>query len=794
MVKDGLKIWAVWLGICSGSAVLATGLPESYPLLDAAKGPNPLDLGLQQWINKHSTESSVADLSRKDFTKFLAKQDELATLFFELRYANDNGLPTKDSLESVEDFLGDDDKLEQATSHPLFAYLLGEILATSKINEEMRDSSAELLWNLPDKSCPQRRLVLKKLSTGLSGTAEHPEELLDRVLQYRGSDFRREAFNAFLKNLQLEKRDALKLRLKYALKDYPRILRENSWIATAQEQAVASSANPEDEFNPAEDAARKGQCVRARAELERVLTAVAKAEKTMNAALATAETIGLCYKKQGTAVRINFYDSIEPAFERAFGFAGGGNVRLRKGVLYWSENDFEKSRAILLDILGRAQTEKDRGIEAKAVLALGNLEENSGNMPAAGEYYKAYTSKFSDQEGMERAVMALALMVITDKKWEEALALLQNVIHTQTELPIDARSAVSLPFALFWAGRIHLMMAHRELALEIWRRLASEYYSTFYGALGHYMLEKASGKRHQLEPTRVNAFKEDMLRRGFNDREQLQVNRASLFLQAGMRDEALCEVKEIDANEGQNDRILTKATFLSVVGDWLQTVKIYSNLPRSYRNTLPLGFERVLFPKAFDQYIQAYTRKLGVDPFFVMGLIRQESVFNPRASSPVGARGLMQLMPETARMEAGQIPKAYLPREKSGKIKQVNRNRTMLYDAETNIALGVHHLNRLLKRYKNPVFALSSYNASPAATERWLRNIPAEDVLTFIERIPYRETQAYVKFVLRNYFYYQRWYGTPDRDLPQLEAILGPHSQVAGKGVKEVQVIKAAGH
>lgn len=799
-VRFRLYLLLALLAMHQSSLALSTGLPESYPLLDAAKGPNPLDQGFQQWITKHSVDQSVIDLSRKDFSKFLAKQDEVGSLFFELRYANDNGLPVKEYLTAAEDFLDDDDKVEQATSHPLFAYLLGEVLATPKIDEDLRDNSAELLWNLPDKSCPQRRLVLKRLASGLSAQTEQPEELLDRVLQYRGSDFRREAFNAFLKNLPLEKRDTLKMRLKTALKEYPRILRENSWIATAREQAAASLSNPDDEFNPAEDAARKGQCVKARSELEKSLTSVTRSEKSLNAALATVETVGLCYKKQGTSVRIGFYETMEQPFEKAYGFSGLANIRLRKGILYWSENDFDKSRSILLEMLKRAQDEKDRVIEAKAVLALGNLEENSGNLPAAGDYYRAYTSKFSDQEGMERAVMALALMVITDKKWEEALSLLQNVIHTQTELGIDQRSPVSLPFALFWAGRIHLMMGHKDLALEIWRRLAAEHYSTFYGALGHYMLEKASGKKHQLEPTRVNAFKDDMLRRGFNDKEQLQVNRASIFLQSGLRDEALCEVKEIDAADGQNDRILTKSAFLYVAGDWLQTVKIFSNLPRTYRNTLPLGFERLLFPKAFEQHIQAYTRKLGVDPFFVMGLIRQESVFNPRASSPVGARGLMQLMPDTAKMELGQVPKAYLPREKSGKMKQVSRNRTLLYDAETNIAIGVHHLNRLLKRYKNPVFALSSYNASPAATERWLRNIPAEDVLTFIERIPYRETQAYVKFVLRNYFYYQRWYGTPDRDLPQLEAILAPFAQVALKGsapatTKEAAPVKAAaGH
>ena len=777
------------------SMASATGLPDSYPLQDAVRGPNPVDPALQIWIAKHSVDTSVFDMSQKDFKKFLAKQDEVGALFFGLRYANDNGVDPEEELSQVIDFIDDDDKVEQATSHPLFAWLLGEVMATTKAADEDRTSAADLLWNLPEKSCPQRRLVLKRMAAGLSGTVEQPEELLDRILQYRSTDFRRESFNAFLKNLPLERRDGLKIKLKAALKDYPRIIRENSWIANAQEQAQSSSSSPDDDFNPAEDAARKGQCVRARSELERILTSVSRNEKSLTTALATAETIGLCYKKQGTAVRINYYDSIEPSFEKAFGFAGQGNIRLRKGVLYWSENDFDRSRSLLTELLKRSVDEKDKSIESKAILALGNLEENAGNLPQAGEYYRSYVSRYPDQEGYERAVMALALMVITDKKWDEALAILQGVVHTQSELPIDTRSAVSLPFALFWTGRIHLMMGHKELALEIWRRLAAEHYSTFYGAIGHYMLEKASGKKHQLEPTRVNAFKDEIVRRGFNDKELLQVSRASNFLEVGMRDEALCEINELEAKDLQNDRLLSKSLLLYVAGDWLATVKLFSNLPRSYRNTLPLGFERLLFPKAFETYIMSYTKKLGVDPFFVMGLIRQESVFNPRASSPAGARGLMQLMPDTARMELSYVPRTYIPKERSGKVKQVGKNRTLLYDAETNISIGVHHLNRLLKRYKSPVFALTSYNASPSATERWLRNFPSDDVLTFIERIPYRETQGYVKFVLRNYFYYQRWYGSPDRPLPQLEAVLGPQAQIAvDKKVVKENAIKATGH
>ncbi|MFY7928846.1 MAG: hypothetical protein ACOVS5_08230, partial [Oligoflexus sp.] len=85
--------------------------------------------------------------------------------------------------------------------------------------------------------------------------------------------------------------------------------------------------------------------------------------------------------------------------------------------------------------------------------------------------------------------------------------------------------------------------------------------------------------------------------------------------------------------------------------------------------------------------------------------------------------------------------------------------------------------------YKNPVFVLTSYNANPRATERWISNIDSDDMLVFIERIPYRETRSYVKLVMRNYFYYKRWYEGPDASLPLFQSLLPKALVDAGGGV-----------
>ena len=166
--------------------------------------------------------------------------------------------------------------------------------------------------------------------------------------------------------------------------------------------------------------------------------------------------------------------------------------------------------------------------------------------------------------------------------------------------------------------------------------------------------------------------------------------------------------------------------------------------------------------------------KAEVDPDLVMAIIRQESVFNPSARSPVGAMGLMQLMPATAALEMKHLGGNYLtPEEKKDMSHRLSHPENLL-SADMNLTIGVHHVRSLLAKFASPVYVLSAYNASPSAAARWMANIPTKDVLAFIERIPYKETRAYVKLVLRNYFYYKRWYGSPSDEMKHLDAVASP--------------------
>ena len=154
---------------------------------------------------------------------------------------------------------------------------------------------------------------------------------------------------------------------------------------------------------------------------------------------------------------------------------------------------------------------------------------------------------------------------------------------------------------------------------------------------------------------------------------------------------------------------------------------------------------RLYFPVLERETLISSSKENGLDPVLVAALIRQESNFNPMATSPVGARGLMQLMPAVGKSLA----------ESKG-IGPWDPN--LLYEPATNIKLGTAHLSGLVRKYPEVVKVLAAYNAGESRVEKWSTKTGAGDPEVFTERIPFVETRDYVRTILRNRAYYQALY------------------------------------
>ncbi len=154
---------------------------------------------------------------------------------------------------------------------------------------------------------------------------------------------------------------------------------------------------------------------------------------------------------------------------------------------------------------------------------------------------------------------------------------------------------------------------------------------------------------------------------------------------------------------------------------------------------------RLYFPVLERETLISSSKENGLDPVLVAALIRQESNFNPLATSPAGARGLMQLMPAVGKSLADT--KGIGPWDPD-----------LLYQAAINIKLGTAHLSGLAHRYPEVVKVLAAYNAGESRVEKWSTKAGAADPEVFTERIPFVETRDYVRTILRNRAYYQALY------------------------------------
>ncbi len=173
-----------------------------------------------------------------------------------------------------------------------------------------------------------------------------------------------------------------------------------------------------------------------------------------------------------------------------------------------------------------------------------------------------------------------------------------------------------------------------------------------------------------------------------------------------------------------------------------------------------LDLVEIRFPMPHLDVFRRYAFDVNLPVQFLLAISRQESAFNPDAVSSAGARGLMQLMPATARTVAARVRLARPSRED-------------LFDPHVNMRLGAHHLAALMHRYRgNRVLAAAAYNAGENRVARWRKDTSGMPTSVWIERIPFRETRDYVKGVLAFSHIYSRLLDNPAPVLAAHERVL----------------------
>lgn len=278
----------------------------------------------------------------------------------------------------------------------------------------------------------------------------------------------------------------------------------------------------------------------------------------------------------------------------------------------------------------------------------------------------------------------------------------------------------------YWQARALEKTGKPETANFIFSNLSKD--RSFYG----YLAADKLGKSYQLSDHPVQVTKE-MLDK-FKQTTDFRMVAELIFQDRGMeaKRQWWYAVKKLDKKD-----ILIAAKYAQQL-DWTQTA-IFTIAKAKYWDDVSLRF-----PLAYQDQVLKNADKQQLNPAVIYGLIRRESAFNQDAQSPVGARGLMQIMPKTGRQIARELNEKW-------------RNKNNLFNPATNVKYGAYYYKQLLNQFNGHyALAAAAYNAGPHRVKRWL---PAENALAadiWIETIPFKETRAYVSAVLTYALIYQK--------------------------------------
>jgi soluble lytic murein transglycosylase len=400
----------------------------------------------------------------------------------------------------------------------------------------------------------------------------------------------------------------------------------------------------------------------------------------------------------------------------------------RLAEIHWNQDENGKALDYFTQLLERYPKGP---FSDPAYLASARIHESLGRAREALRLYREFSDKFPDSALGDEARWRLGWIYYLQGDYEQARRSFSRLAARET-------GRYHAP-ALYWQARAAQKAGRSEEAREIFLRLLASPEENYYKGPARRWLEKSGDapvEKAALAPAPAVEPAASL------DPERLyHLARAQELSRISLHQLAVAELDEMRnsaANSLDVKRLLMREYARN--GAYGRSAILAAQISPATDD-----IARYRYPLAFWEAIQRVAQD-KLDPYLLLALIRQESIFDPRALSPASAYGLMQLLPATAAQAAVELG---LPPPEPAR----------LYEPEINLTLGAHHLKELLRRYgNNLVKAIAAYNAGEAAVARWEKQIRAEDEDEFIERIPYAETRQYVKLVLRNHRIYRALY------------------------------------
>jgi soluble lytic murein transglycosylase len=358
-------------------------------------------------------------------------------------------------------------------------------------------------------------------------------------------------------------------------------------------------------------------------------------------------------------------------------------------------------------------------------------------------WWNRLLSHFPKHELAAAAAWRLAWSNLQQNNTKKALTYLKQGLKTRI---YNSEMKAKL---LYWQGKLQQSAGRPDLAKKSFTKLLLRQPNTYYGMrllsakdIPESILKVAKSRQTKLyaEPTEPLSKKTKKL-----------LKRIEFLFDIAEPEQAL---KELFAGMGRfknSSRNWHVSHMLHRRGEHHALLRIFANyyLPRMI--SLEVGeypLWELAYPRPYWSQLKNFANQAGIDPYFALAIMREESHFDPHALSSSKAIGLMQLMPATAKAVAKRI-----------KIKLTGK--AEIFDPELNTRLGTLYLGRLSNKFKSElIYTAGGYNAGPRNMSKWINRWNGKSLDVFVEQIPFKETRNYVKRVYRSYKLYKQIYSS----------------------------------
>lgn len=399
----------------------------------------------------------------------------------------------------------------------------------------------------------------------------------------------------------------------------------------------------------------------------------------------------------------------------------------------WTAGNTKEAQAIINAALGQLQ--KTHSV-AELLFLKGRIAEESKQNKIAVTHYTLTEDdiKKFNPKGLsfntDRLLWLKAWILYKDKNFAEAEQAFAHLVNSTQDASERSR-------ALFFQARCLKQLDQNVQYKILMESIPDQDFFGYYSLVSYYELGKKLPALKDIKPEYSLRYD---LKLNFLSSENRQLFKDLLKYKEFALAERAASVLSTTPNEEMN-----MALYLAKNHDiFLPIFRSFSRLNNNEKIDLFMNYPELIFPQLHQSQVNEMAKKTELPPSLIYAIIKQESAFNPRARSGANALGLMQVIPNLAQQLAKKFDVPYSKADD-------------LYNPKINIQLGSYELMEQVKKQNGQLtYVAAAYNAGPNALAGWLKNRNRDDILEFIEEIPYEETRTYVKLIARNQLFYQR--------------------------------------